>query len=334
MNYENVASELVRAVRGKRSQVAFSRRLRCKSNVVYSWEAGRRWPSASRWFEVCERAGIDVRGALRAFYRGEPSWLSEVDPDTAEGIARLLDDLKGKTRQGEVAEKSGLSRFAVARYLKGQAEPKLPDFLRLIEVLSLRLLDFLSAFVDPTELPCVRERWAELQAERQAAYDLPWSQAFLRLIETEAYQALPGHEPGWLAARLDVSQQEEQRCVDALRGAGQIRKQDGLYRVVEQRTVDTHQDAAAGQRLKAWWAKVALQKLSANAPGRYSYNVFSVSDADYARIEELLLAYYRELRTLVARSTPTQCVALVNLQLVPLAGREPPRPLAALSEEA
>ena len=46
MDYETLAKELIRALRGKRSQVALSRRLRYGSNVVRTWEAGRRFPSA------------------------------------------------------------------------------------------------------------------------------------------------------------------------------------------------------------------------------------------------------------------------------------------------
>jgi DNA-binding phage protein len=302
MSYEQMASELVRAVRGKRSQAALSRRLRCKSNVVYSWEAGRRFPSASKWLWVCERAGIDVRAALGGFFQQEPAWLTEVDPDSSEGIARLLGDLKGKTRLGEVADKSGLSRFAVARYLKGRAEPKLPDFLRLIEVLSLRLLDFVAVFVDPALLPSVAGRWQQLQAARQAAYELPWSHAVLRVLETAGYRALTRHEPGWIAERLGISGADERACLDALEGAGQIRRSGECYSVLAEGTVDTLRDPEAGQRLKVWWSSVALERLQRRAPGRFSYNLFAVSAADYDRIEALLLASRSSVRQ---RSPPT-----------------------------
>jgi DNA-binding transcriptional regulator YiaG len=40
MNYESLSSELVRALRGRRSQQAFSRRLGYSANVLYTWEKG------------------------------------------------------------------------------------------------------------------------------------------------------------------------------------------------------------------------------------------------------------------------------------------------------
>jgi transcriptional regulator with XRE-family HTH domain len=316
---ERIASEFIRALRGRRSQLGLSRRLQSKSNVVYTWESGRRWPTAAKFFWVAERIGIDVESALTTFFRATPPWLTQNPLTSATGVAVLLRDLKGKISVGEIAARCGFSRFAVSRWLKGQAEPRLPEFLRLIEALSLRLLDFIAAFVDPERLPEVKNAWRELQAARQAAYDLPWSHAFLRLLETEAYARQERHVRGWLAAKLGLSVTEEERCLSSLTSAGQIAFDAGLYRVREVQAIDTRRDPAGSKRLPAWWAHVALKRLEDGAPGRFSYNLFTVSAKDYQRLEELHLAYFRELRAIVAQSSPAERVALVNMQLLPLA---------------
>lgn len=75
-----IARELVRAVRGHRSQIAFSRLIGYASNVVASWESGRRFPTAAEFFRAAERAGLAVRGALARFYRTPPEWLTRADP--------------------------------------------------------------------------------------------------------------------------------------------------------------------------------------------------------------------------------------------------------------
>lgn len=318
MHYEKLSSQLVRALRGRRSQAALSRWLRFDSNVVCSWESGRRWPTASKWLWVCRRVGVEPAAALERFYRARPTWLDEVDPASRQGVARLLSDLKGAAKMGEVARRAGISRFAMARYLKGQAEPRLPEFLRVVDALSLRLLDFVAAFVDPAQLASVRGRWTELEATRQAAYELPWSHAVLRLLETTAYAELGGLGPGWLAERLQLSEAEVTACLEVLTAAGEIEAREGRYQVRESRTVDTQRDPEHGQRLKHWWARVALERLAHQSPGRFSYNLFTVSQADYERLEALQLAYFRELRSIVARSSPPERVALVNLQLLPL----------------
>jgi hypothetical protein len=53
----------------------------------------------------------------------------------------------------------------------------------------------------------------------------------------------------------------------------------------------------------------------------FSYNLFGVSNADYARIEALQRAHFREIRSIVADSQPVETVAVVNLQLFSLLAR-------------
>ena len=85
------------ALRGSRSQTAWSRRLGYRSNVAYAWESGRRWPTAAETFRACGRAHIDVEASLTRFYGTRPAWLDTFDPSTPEGIAAFLDDLRGST---------------------------------------------------------------------------------------------------------------------------------------------------------------------------------------------------------------------------------------------
>ena len=318
MDFEILASELIRALRGRRSQTAFSRRLGYRSNVVYAWESGRAWPTAAGFFAAAERSGRSLKQALPAFYRTAPEASDVPELSTPEGVARFLDDLRGRNSVVELARAAKRSRFAVARWLKGQAEPRLPDFLRLVECASLRLLDFLACFVDPSTLRSVAANWRALENARRAAHDMPWSQAVLRVIELEAYRALPRHRPGFIADWLQISREEEARCVSLLLDAGQIKKTRGRLVPGATLTVDTRRDAGRSRQAKAWWAEVALDRLRAGAEGTFSYNLFSVSRSDLARIEELHRSFFRELRRIVAASEPSECIALANVHLFEL----------------
>lgn len=314
MDYERLAAEFLKALRGGRSQTAFSRRLGYKSNVAYSWESGRRHPTASEAFRAASRVGIDVKACLARFYRTPPAWLADADILQPETVAVLLRDLQAKTPMVRLAASTGLSRFAIARLLQGSAEPKLPDFFRLIQACSLRLLDFCAAFLDPALLPSVFAEWQRLEAQRRLAYDQPYTQAFLRAIELSDYAEAP-HPPGWLAQRLGVPADVEETCMALLEAAGEVRWNGIRWEPAGQMSVDTRRDPAAGRRLKTWWAKVGLQHLENGADGLFSYNVFSVSQADLERIRELHLGYFRALRAIVADSTPNERVVVVNLQL-------------------
>ena len=70
--------------------------------------------------------------------------------------------------------------------------------------------------------------------------------------------------------------------------------------------------------MKAHWTRVAADRVEAEAPGQFSYNVFTVSEADFEKIRELHLSYFHALRAIVAASEPGERVAVANVQLFAL----------------
>jgi hypothetical protein len=207
----------------------------------------------------------------------------------------------------------------VARWLKGTAEPRLPDFLRLVETSTLRVLDFVALLVDPHELPSVAERWSQLEAARRSAFEQPWTQAIMRCLELQSYRRFERHPEGWIAAQLGIEPEAEQQALSLLVQSGQVKYQAGKYAPTgAPNTVDTRRAPEVAQRLRVFWSRVGMDRLSKGGEGLFAYNVFSVSSADLERIRELHKAYYQEIRAIVAQSDPVDRVALVNLQLVPL----------------
>jgi len=248
-----------------------------------------------------------------------------VDLCSVSGPAALLADLKGKRTLVETAATLSSSRYALARWLAGEAEPRLPDFLEVIEVTSLRLLDFIATFVDPALLPSVQAGWHQIQEARRAAYEMPWSHAILRALELASYKQLPVHPTGWLASQLNLTQKLEEEALQLLQRTGQIEMRSGKWQITNTITVDTRRDPHAAAQLKAWWFQVGKERFEQGAAGVFSYNIFGVSHKDMIRLEELQRAHFRELRSIIAASEPVETVAVVNLQLFSLLseGRQP-----------
>jgi hypothetical protein len=308
MDYPQISREFVRALRGRRSQAALSRRLGYRTNVVYAWESGRNFPTAADALRMARACGVNVLEALSEFYRRKPAFAERVDVVSPEGSTALLDDLRGRTSVVDLARAAGKSRFAVARWLNGDAEPKLPEFLMLIDKSSLRLLDFLAAFTDPGALPSVAQVWQELEAARRAAYDVPWTQAVLRALELSDYARLERHVPGWVAQRIGISLEHES---------------EGKLHLREVMALDTRREPAAEKRVKRWWTELAVSRLAADSGGIFSYNVFAVSAEDLRKIEDLYRAYFRQVRSIIAQSQPSERVVLATLQLLSLDAEVP-----------
>jgi len=324
LDFDQTARELIIAIRAHRSQTALSRRLGFQSNVVYTWESGRRWPTASQVLYASHRTGLDVTDALATFIGRTPDWVETERPWSEATISGLLRDLQGGTSVSELARRTGRARTRVSRWLSGSTEPRLPDFLRLLEAASARMVDFVAVLVDPECVPSVAPIWRRMEARRQGAAKVPWTQAVLRALELEAYRALPEHQPGWVARRLGISLEEEERCISFLRDTGQVRVSERRLES-DPLAVDTRRTPEVGRLLKAHWARVAAEQVTATAEGQFSYNVFTVSEADFERIREAHLAYFHALRAIVAESEPAEVVAVANVQLFPLKGRDADR---------
>lgn len=306
--------QLVRALRGSRSQTALSRRLGYRSNVFYTWESGRREPSASELFRIVARTGRAPAQALASF----PVRLDGIDLTTPPGVTALLAALRGEARIVDVAARCGVTRQTAARWLRGDTEPRASQLLSLIEALTLRVVDFVGALAPPEALPEIAGAAAELRTRRDVAFTHPWSQAILRQLETRAYQRLRRHAPGWLARRLNIAREEEDASLAALAAAGLV-GWDGRRWVGAPVAVDTSLATdEQRRRLKLHWADVGRERLQDGREGLYSWAVIALSRADYERLRGLHVRYMQSLRQLVEESHPSEVVAVANVQLFAL----------------
>jgi transcriptional regulator with XRE-family HTH domain len=315
MDHHTLAAELLRAVRGKRSQKAFARRLGYRSNVLSRWESGLSFPTAAQSFQAMRAAGIDVKQGLVRFFSAERPFLAQNHPERPAGVVALLADLRGATPIHHLARQTGYSRFQLSRWLSGQSELRLPEFLHLVDVLSLRLPDFIGAFIDAASLPSLRALWDQLSAAREAAFARPWSHAVLRALELTQVRALKRHAPGFLAGLLGISVAEEQECLALLARAGQVERRAGRWRLRASLAVDLRAQPERLRELKSFWLTLADARQRKGADGVFSFNVFAVAERDLAALRELHLAFYQQLSRRIAASEPSECVALYSAQL-------------------
>ncbi len=310
---EREASQFLRAIRGRRSQAQLARRLGYRGNPITDWERGERFPTVHETLRAATLLGSNVPAAFARFTPSAPLQLAPGAPL----VGPWLSELRGGTALSEVAERSGASRFSVARWLNGSAKPRLPDFFRLLDAITHRLPEWVAELVPIDEVPLLASRYRAAMAAKHLAFELPWSEAVLRLLETSSYRRQPRHRDAYLAGCLGLAPAEVRACLARLLGAQVIEKKGTRFAVRSQGAVDTQGGKQALHRLKSHWSKVAADRLAAPRGDDYfAYNVVSVSAADLTRIRERLRVAFREIRSLVAASRPEEVAALINLQIV------------------
>ena len=319
-HYETVASELIRALRGKRSCAELSRRAGYRSNIVHRWEAGQCWPTASGFLALHARLRPDAAPWITSFLHKAPDWAAALDPSSPAAVAAFLRHVRGKTPIVRIAALAQRNRYSIARWLEGTTEPNLPDFLCVVDAASRRLVDLVAALEDPARLPSLRARWSQQQLARKAAYDLPWSHAVLRALELVDSPRGLSAQQAFIARKLGISSDAVREALQVLEAMAQVTKSRGRYLPREVSAVDTGSDPVRAQELKVAWTKTALERLQAAVPGHFGWSVFAVSKADLTRLTNLHLQYVRAMREIIARSTPSECVGLYAAQLLDLSG--------------
>jgi hypothetical protein len=110
-----------------------------------------------------------------------------------------------------------------------------------------------------------------------------------------------------------------QEALVALEQTGQIRRTRARWRLADVVNVNTAQDSQRAHALKIHWTQVALDHMRAGAPGNYGYSLFAISRADIARLRDVHLEYVRAMQSIIASSSPGECVGLYCAQLLDLA---------------
>jgi len=255
---------------------------------------------------------VPAEAALASYLRMPVSQL-----ETSSGISALARSLAGPLPIVTIAERVGRSRHVVSRWLSGDSDLRLPDFLRLVEATTRRLLDVLSLIADPATLPSVAGAWERLEVAREAAFEAPWSHAILRALELDDLDPTGDRALDRIAKRLRVPRDEIVRSMDLLIRSGQVKRSKGRYVATGGGFLDTGIERARRLELQAFWSRTALERMAAETQTA-SFNLFTIAERDLAELRELHTQFFEQMRSLIARSKRNERIALYVANIVEL----------------
>lgn len=329
--HQRVARELLRAIRGNRSQVGLARRLGYTGNPVTDWERGVRQPTAKEVLRVAAACRLPVRDAfLKLVPLEPPAALGRVRANQRSGkstgrewtIHPWLTALRGSLTNTELARRLGVSRYAVSRWCTGDTDIKLHELLHYIQTLTGRVHDWVAALVPIDRVPSLLIQFEQATAARTVAVEHPWTEAILRVLETQRYREGPAVAHASLAATLGISEAALQQALDGLvRAAVVSLRQEPktgaiYYEALRELSVDTRTHPNAIRTLQQHWLEVALDRSRSGQPDWFAYNVFSCSDADLSRVRDCLKRGFRESRAIIAASNPNERAGMMLMQFV------------------
>lgn len=307
------ARQLLRAIRGRRSQVAFARRLGYRGNPITDWERGVRHPTAKEALRAAWLLRLDVLQAFSRMSSQPPPRLGE----SMEGLSVWLDGLRGAQPIVQLSAHVGRSRYVVGRWLSGKTEPRLYEWLELVDAITGRVHDFVAALVPIEQVPALLQAHRRAEAARRIAFHEPWTEAVLRVVETEHYRSAPAPSLELLSTWLGADLADLERALEGLVQAGVLGRTNEGYHSLRALSVDTRADPSGLRALQRHWLGVATARTANPREGDwFAYNVISCSQEDLHAIQELLKRTFRESRAVVAASKPSEAAGLMVMGLI------------------
>lgn len=309
-NYAPLRRELLRSIRGQKSQNFINRKLNFHYNQVYRWESGYTSISWTNFLKFASACKVDVDLALKKII---------LYSNKSDRYDLLVRHLVGDTSIKTISKLLGKSRFTVGRWLNKQSEPSLDDILSLIHLQALVLGEFLEAMVPLDQLSTLGPDLKLPLIQKKLFYSDPRIAAVIRCFELKDYLALRVHKEGFIANKLGISIASEIELLKKLTNTKVIRKTNGKY-IVQLVRIDTRGDFIGNTNIKKYWTQAAynyLQQL--NEPSTeaiFGYHVFSASAQVCAEIKKEMLDFQARIKALIGTDRePAENLLVLNFQV-------------------
>jgi transcriptional regulator with XRE-family HTH domain len=319
LEYERISSEFARAIRGQRSQAAFARRIARLSNVAHAWESGRRQPRVSEFLRAATRVGIDVERALREFTSPFAPGAVFDNRITKRSTTELVRAVRQGDALPDLARRAGVSRGALARWVAGTSEPRLPELLRLIDATCRQPLLFISHFVDPSTLPSARVEWERLTSQWNLLAEMPIGLAIMSALKLKGYVSRRLHDEILLARLVGIDVRELRAALAALSKVGLVANDEGRFVTVPVRPLLIPSSSQVKETLRRYYGTAGVGAIGRNAETLTISFVLPLDEDALRSLRDRTVQFVRkEVERINPDAETATCVASLFFQIHPL----------------
>lgn len=313
IDFKVLARELLRSVRGRRSQDQINRRLGFNFNRVSRWETGRAEISWPDFVHICKSCRVSVSDAMHKTYS------TAVEAEDSAAVIRFF---KGSLKISAFATHLGVSRFTVHRWLSGETLPTLSQMLMIVHQMTATLTLFVDKLLPGSSPPALLHLTRHEQSLREVIFSHPYVLAALACFELDEFKRMQTWSRGILVQKLRISQHEEDQLIERLTKIKQLRRRGEMLEVADMR-IDIRNDFAGKNQLRQYWTRKALDMLLAiretTKVSQFGFFTYAASEEARENIREAYLKFYQEVTSILdADSGPKTVIQTANFQILDL----------------
>ncbi len=211
VDYQKLAEEVIRLLRGVLTQRHVSERLGYTFNQVGKWESGFTRMKWDEFFRYAEELGVPMSGHFRYSF-----WTFHNENELS--VASTLRALENGLLSQSAACKS--ARKQIQKWLVAGTTPDLAEVLKLIGTRPAILFGWLSRFVDVRRLGSIQLLYEDFLRQRAVLMSNPLCAYVNAALQLEAYRDLVRHDERLLAEHSACSVREVRETLAILCSAG------------------------------------------------------------------------------------------------------------------
>lgn len=213
INHDQLAREIVRAIRGEATQRDLSRKLGYTFNQVGKWESGSTHISWDDFVQLATSEGHDIEKHFRRIF-----WSFVGDSDGAFNSKSVINYFLTDHRFIQRALAS--STRTIRRLKAGESHVMLADVHRLIALQPSLLMGWLEGFTDPSQIPEVQAFYAWHLKCLELVAGNPLAVFVKASVELDAYKNLERHSDEFVARHATCSTEEAHATLKQLLDLG------------------------------------------------------------------------------------------------------------------
>lgn len=316
IDFDWVATEMVKAVRGKRSQNQLNRKLGFSVNQLYRWESGYRKITWKNFVQICSLSRVSIGEILKVeigFFGDERE------------IKDLILHLKGQHSLTAFSKLVNLPNTKIRNWAQGRGQVNLSDVLKMIEGSLGVSTDIVAKICDINLVPSLLEVHKLRLFQRNICFQNPELMIMIHGVELLSRQALGASYWSQISGLTSLS---EKRCKELV----EIGIDAKYFEMKEQHLkvtisfIDTRGALKQTLDMRRFWINVALKKIDTiediTKPHRLLYFIMSVSDHGAEKLQALMYQFISKMAELNRDDPgPSTQIRLINFQNI-LMGRE------------
>ncbi len=314
LDIEQLRKQLLRAIRGTKTQKEINDLLGYNFNQCAKWESGEKRILWTEFVSLLNILGLDVRPVFRAPIR----YFGDL-----EDYPKLISYLSGAKKPAQIARDLEISRDKVGRWLNAKQIPTLEEMLQVIlKYYSTMLVIIIETIVDLKDVPVIYGLYREAYLFKDFLIKNPWSFPLTIAMETREYQQLKEHQNGFLAEMIGINMEMEVSLISKLQEFGIVEKQNGKFKVLKP-IINFTMKYKNTLPLRRFFLDKAVEYIEAypdQPPGCFMlYDVLPIPQDNLRQVIDLCFEFYSQVKKIIETgNSPKQNIRVLNLNLFTL----------------